>query len=179
MDSTATLTTFQLVTLLVAFAIIIVAITLLAVYVLIFRKTRTRMKEYSKQKNWTRNIDFNNLKNPLPPAADMTGVLKFKCGVPNIPPPAEIYSPRVCIYKLIDVAKENGFIPLDYQKNIGMLSFTKADVRINIYLTKMTVCTVVPHPKKGTNSLYRRNVSLELLKQIFENPRVHTNKGYR
>ena len=82
-----------------------------------------------------------------------------------------------------ELAKETGWGFLTYQENIGMISFTKtidgAPARTNIYLTTMTVATCVDHPKSGKTQLFRRNVGEKLLRKVFDNPRVHTKKGYR
>jgi len=90
---------------------------------------------------------------------------------------------RVSNQELHDLASSHGWELLDIQENIGMVSFSKmlgeTKSRINIYKTKMTVTTYINHPKLGKNQLYRKNVSMAQLKKIFENPRVHTNKGYR
>jgi len=47
-----------------------------------------------------------------------------------------------------------------------------------VYYTTGTVGTFLNHPTKGKTQLFRRNVSLDLLGQIFRNPRIHTNTGY-
>ena len=80
-------------------------------------------------------------------------------------------------------AKKHGWKLVDYQQNIEMLSFTK-DIgghqsKINVYATKMTVATCVNHPKKGKTQMFRKKVDYKLLDKIFENPRIHTDKGYR
>jgi len=85
------------------------------------------------------------------------------------------------IYSLSEVeglAKKNGWLKIDYQENIGMVSFKKDRVRVNVYLSRMTVSTAMKHPKKGKTQLFRQDVSLEQLEEIFKNPRTHTNKGY-
>ena len=41
-----------------------------------------------------------------------------------------------------------------------------------------TVQTSMPHQKRGKTQLNRKYVSMDLLKKIFENPRIHTQKGY-
>lgn len=76
------------------------------------------------------------------------------------------------------IAAKSGFAPLDYQENIGMVSYWDGKTRINIYLTKMTVATCLRHPKKGPTQLFRKNVTFEQLQAIFDYPRVHTGKGY-
>ena len=80
-------------------------------------------------------------------------------------------------------AKEFGWKFIKHQKDISMLSFKKGlnlkAMRINIYLTKMTVATSLNHPFKGKTQLYRKRVGRDLMRKIFENPRVHTDKGYQ
>lgn len=75
---------------------------------------------------------------------------------------------------------EYAFVMSD--QNTGMLSFRKESkrdgvIRIDIYITKMTVTTSLTHDKKGKSQLIRKNVSDSTLFSIFENPRVHTGKG--
>lgn len=76
------------------------------------------------------------------------------------------------------IAKQYGFKCIDYQENIGMVSYSDGSTRINVYLSKMTVATCLKHPKKGATQLFRKNVSFEQLKAIFDYPRLHTGKGY-
>ena len=87
------------------------------------------------------------------------------------------------VNKAKELAEKAGWNLVDYQKNIGMVSFTKEygghPARINIYLTKMTVATCINHPKKGKTQMFRKNITAEILKKIFENPRLHTARGYR
>ena len=77
-----------------------------------------------------------------------------------------------------DMAVANNWKLIAFQENIYMVSFKRGDVRINIYLSKMTVATCLNHPKKGKTQLFRKNVSLSDMARIVNNPRVHTNKGY-
>jgi len=76
------------------------------------------------------------------------------------------------------LAARLGWSCVCHQKNIYMLSFKKEDSRINIYYTKMTVATCINHPKIGRTQLFRKRVSMKQLEKIFNNPRVHTLKGY-
>lgn len=76
------------------------------------------------------------------------------------------------------VAEKHGYVCFDFQENIGMASYSDGQTRINIYLTKMTVATCLNHPKKGATQLFRKNVSLPMLDDIFSYPRKHTGKGY-
>ncbi|HDL19916.1 MAG TPA: hypothetical protein ENH30_01425 [Nitrospirae bacterium] len=88
------------------------------------------------------------------------------------------------VHVLIKMADGQGWTPHSYQPKIQMLSFVKADekgktMRINIYLSKMTVATCLEHPGKGKTQMFRRLVSDPLLKRIFANPRCHSGRGYR
>lgn len=83
--------------------------------------------------------------------------------------------PKKEIYK---IAQKYGYVCFDFQENIGMASYSDGSTRINVYLTKMTIATCLNHPKKGPTQLFRRNVGLQMLHEIFEYPRKHTGKGY-
>lgn len=67
---------------------------------------------------------------------------------------------------------------IDIQENICMISFKKNDVRFNFYYSKYTVGTAMNHPVKGKTQLFRKNVTFDILVQLFKNPRKHTGKGY-
>ena len=82
------------------------------------------------------------------------------------------------IENIEEIAVKNDFNRIDYQENIGLISYSDGSTRINIYLSKMTVSTCLNHPKKGKTQLFRKNVTKEMLSQIFEYPRKHTGKGY-
>lgn len=63
-----------------------------------------------------------------------------------------------------------------------MMSFKRKGARMNIWFDKwgtMTVGTALEHPKQGKTQLFRRRVNMLLLEAIFENPRIHTNRGYQ
>lgn len=60
-----------------------------------------------------------------------------------------------------------------------MISFSNGSSRINVYYSKMTVATVVDHPKLGRQTLYRKGIIFQDLEKIFKNPRVHLGTGYR
>lgn len=70
-------------------------------------------------------------------------------------------------------ASEFGWQEIDHQENISMVSFSRDGCRINVYYTKMTVATIVNHPKWGRNQMFRKNVYGDHLRAIFENPRAH------
>lgn len=79
---------------------------------------------------------------------------------------------------IIAAGTSAGYRLIDFQETIGMISFAKKDVRINVYLSKMTVATCLTHPKRGATQLFRKNVDLKMMKEIFRNPRIHTGEGY-
>lgn len=85
--------------------------------------------------------------------------------------------------RILRLAKKHQWDFLEEQPGIGLISFSKIfgghPARINVYTTKMTVGTAIHHPKQGKTQMFRRDVSLELLDKLFENPRQHTGKGYR
>jgi len=55
----------------------------------------------------------------------------------------------------------------------------QGDARINVYFTTGTVGTCLDHPRQGKTQLFRRNVTLTILREIFRDPRVHTDRGYQ
>jgi len=88
------------------------------------------------------------------------------------------------IDEIKELAEKHDWKFLTFQENIGMASFTKPngerkDNRINIYITKMTVATCMDHPKQGNTQMFRKNVTPKEMNQIFHDPRVHTDKGYK
>ena len=86
------------------------------------------------------------------------------------------------IQKCRSIAKKNDWGEIEYQDNIGMLSFSKMyngdNARMNIYVTNMTVATCLNHPKKGKTQIFLRNASFEDVKKIMLNPRQHTGRRY-
>lgn len=80
--------------------------------------------------------------------------------------------------RMIMLGGKYGWKFIEQQTNPPMISFTKENMRINVYHTTMTVGTCITHPKKKKTQLYRKRVSLPILEKIFENPRVHTGRGY-
>jgi hypothetical protein len=66
-----------------------------------------------------------------------------------------------------------------------VISFSRTDAeqnktRINVYYTTGCVGTVLHHPnhEEKNTQLFRKDCTLQELQAIFNNPRVHTNKGY-
>lgn len=61
-------------------------------------------------------------------------------------------------------------------------SYRRKKSRINLWRDKwgtFTVGTAIEHPIQGKTQLFRRKVDGQLLEGIFENPRIHTTKGYK
>mmetsp|Transcript_14441 Transcript_14441/g.22277 ORF Transcript_14441/g.22277 Transcript_14441/m.22277 type:complete len:526 (+) Transcript_14441:113-1690(+) len=60
-------------------------------------------------------------------------------------------------------------------------STTHNPTLINVFYTTGGIMTKLSHPRSGYNQLWRTNAfdSVASLAAIFENPRVHTGKGYR
>mmetsp|Transcript_19859 Transcript_19859/g.25575 ORF Transcript_19859/g.25575 Transcript_19859/m.25575 type:complete len:408 (+) Transcript_19859:60-1283(+) len=56
--------------------------------------------------------------------------------------------------------------------------FGRSSTRFNVYYTTGTVGTYLEHPRQGKTQLFRRNVSLTMLEDIFQSPRLHTDFGY-
>ena len=87
-------------------------------------------------------------------------------------------------YDAIFEAKQRGYYQLKVSKRDSghMLSFRhdgkRGGVRINVYFTTGTVATCLDHPQRGKTQLFRRNMTLEDLKKILDDPRTHTRKGY-
>ncbi len=52
-------------------------------------------------------------------------------------------------------------------------------VKLDFYYTTGTVKTTLVHPTTGPNCLFRNSVTPDTYIQILQNPRVHTNRGYR
>lgn len=80
-------------------------------------------------------------------------------------------------------ANKCGWQVINGTKDPTLLSFRKMVnghmSRINVWFTTMTVGTCIHHPKQGKTQLFRRKVDLELLSNIFKNPRAHTGRGYK
>ena len=75
-------------------------------------------------------------------------------------------------------AREFEWQEIMHNEMISLVSFRKKDCRMNVYYSKMTVGTSMSHPTKGKTQLFRKHVSMKLLRRLFQNPRIHTRKGY-
>jgi hypothetical protein len=75
-----------------------------------------------------------------------------------------------------------GVTEISFNERSRIISFESAaadGVRINVYYTTRTIGTALTHPSQGATQLFRRNCTNEELVNIFENPRVHTGRGYK
>ena len=70
--------------------------------------------------------------------------------------------------------------PNDWGRMISFRTDEYGGVRINIYLTTGTVGTILDHPKRGKNDMWRQGVdTISKLEELFRDPRAHTGSGYR
>jgi len=94
-------------------------------------------------------------------------------------------APKYCSWDVKDLASDYGWIelPTNLHDEGRMLSYYSSEhggVRANVYLKTGTVATSLDHPTKGKTQLFRgQRDTYEKLEEIFENPRVHTDSGYR
>ena len=71
-----------------------------------------------------------------------------------------------------------------FNESSKVISFAPRDAapsslaRLNVYYTTGTVGTCLEHPKQGKTQLFRRNVSMSVLRQLLRTPRLHTGEGY-
>jgi hypothetical protein len=55
--------------------------------------------------------------------------------------------------------------------------FERGGATVDVWPTTGTVGTYVDHPSQGKTQLYRRDMG-DSLGAVFDNPRVHTGRGY-
>jgi len=75
-------------------------------------------------------------------------------------------------YELIYFSKASRVVSFSSTNDID------GNIRINVYWTTGTVGTCLAHPTQGKTQLFRRNINIGELEDIFRNPRVHTGIGY-
>lgn len=81
--------------------------------------------------------------------------------------------------RVTEICEKNGYEFLKYETDTGEIEFTSGNVKLTVWLTKMTVRTVMKHPKQGVTQMFRKRCSFDELDAICKNPRVHTGKGYK
>jgi len=82
-----------------------------------------------------------------------------------------------------ELAEEFGYDEIVHNEVSKMISFLgryglRTGARINVYYSTGTVGSCLNHPKQGKTQLFRRDVDLAVLEKIFDNPRLHSGKGY-
>ncbi|GMI42396.1 hypothetical protein TrCOL_g11593 [Triparma columacea] len=85
--------------------------------------------------------------------------------------------------EILDLASKQGWVQRrpEASSTLFFRNVNKEDDLINIFYTTGGVMTQIEHPKSGIQQLWRNNVyaTLDDLRAIFENPRIHTGQGYR
>lgn len=59
-----------------------------------------------------------------------------------------------------------------------MASYKRDGVRLNFWLSTGTVGSYLEHPRQGKTQLFRREIDMSEARDVFDNPRQHTGKGY-
>ena len=81
-----------------------------------------------------------------------------------------------------NIASQENCEQIFFSEASRVISFRKTSgtglIRINVYWTTGTVGTCIDHPRQGKTQLFRRNIDLATLREIFRNPRLHTGSGY-
>jgi hypothetical protein len=85
------------------------------------------------------------------------------------------YTPEINKCWLRLYAKFNNWIESD--ETADSITFVKPSMAISIHLPQMKVLTTINHPRWGVNTLERSGIDYDTLKLIFQNPRIHTDKG--
>lgn len=85
---------------------------------------------------------------------------------------------RANLYLVIQLMYENGWTMIKFHESNYIMNLERGKVKMNVYLTTLTIQTSMNHPKKGKTQLNRKKLTQNELKTVFKNPRVHTKKGY-
>ena len=85
--------------------------------------------------------------------------------------------------EVIQQAVRQGWRYTRYEHGQGQLVFLERSIggdlfMLHVWCTTGTVGSYLDHPHQGHTQLYRRNVDWSGLRQIMNNPRVHTGAGY-
>jgi len=85
--------------------------------------------------------------------------------------------------EVIEQAVRQGWKNTRYDRAQGQLVFLERWLQddkyeLHVWCTTGTIGSYLDHPRQGPTQLYRRNVSWSELRQIMNNPRVHTGTGY-
>jgi len=71
-----------------------------------------------------------------------------------------------------------GWVEVEHNEKQKHLVFRRAGTRLTVVYSKMMVVTELDHPRLGSSQLVRKHLSREMIEEIFEYPRVHTQVGY-
>ncbi len=88
---------------------------------------------------------------------------------------------EVTFYKSysIKIANDYGWKQTYFKDDKKLIGFRNPGSRchLEVYLRSKRVITCLEHPKQGTSILERNGIGITEMRQIFEDPRIHTRKG--
>ncbi len=111
--------------------------------------------------------------------------------------PSNLKGDQLNLRNVRRLAKNNHYKEIYYNRPSKVISFTRknpnkkrnnhssqdssssSNVRITVYWTTGTVITLMNHPTQGQTQLLRRNIDIQTLQEIFENPRDQKGLGYK
>jgi hypothetical protein len=77
------------------------------------------------------------------------------------------------------IAKDCGFKEKNHIARQKIISFVnKNNTKIDIYYSKMTIGLTFVHPREGKKQVFKKNISLNKLKKIFNNPLLYSVECY-
>ena len=92
--------------------------------------------------------------------------------------------PALDLEAVRQAAEESQLHEIYFNQTSRVVSFApspddpQAIIRLNVYYATGTVATCLDHPWQGKTQLFRRDVSMSLLRQLMREPRLHTGTGY-
>lgn len=85
---------------------------------------------------------------------------------------------RANLFLVVELIQQNNWEVLKYHDKNYILNLKRGQVKMNVYLSTLTIQTSMKHPKRGRTQLNRKNLTQNELRAVFKDPRVHTKKGY-
>lgn len=79
---------------------------------------------------------------------------------------------------IIFVAQCYGWKRIEHLEEEKIILCRRNGVRVNIWYDRMTVGTAMDHPRQGSTQMIRKRVSMDMLEELLNNPRLHTTSGY-
>lgn len=79
---------------------------------------------------------------------------------------------------IIFIAQCYGWKRIEHLEEEKIVLCRRNGVRVNIWYDRMTVGTAMDHPRLGSTQMLRKYVSMEMLEELLDNPRLHTGNGY-